>query len=253
MCAVPAFADPDVQGDDDTDSYRGVGSVLLSETWTGPTSQRIEAATCRGCRWSFHSSCRVNGMGCSSGSWATCPPGTARFDMRRSDGIGEPLTYRGTVCLGPRGPTPMRHVESAVRAEVARGLPPLAPRLASRAAVASTVSRVTVGVPTRAAFTMLVLEHRVQVRATARITWRWSTSHVMVSRESVVSHVWPTRGRARVSVSALWTADFSVDGLGPLPVEQNINQVGSFTTQVVGARPVLLVPTTGSPPGSRPG
>ena len=219
--------------------------MLLSDTWTGPTTQREKAATCEGCRWSFHSSCRVNGMGCSSGSWAVCPAGTARFDMRRSDTMGEPLTYRGTVCLGPRGPTPRRDVESAVRAQVVRGLPPLAPRLVSRAAVATMASRVTVGVPTSAQFTMLVLGHRVQVRATARITWRWPASPVTVSREPVVSHVWSTRGPATAHVSALWTADFSVDGLGPLPVEQNINQVGSITTWVVGARPVLLAPTAG--------
>lgn len=242
LCSAPATADPHVQGDDDTDSYSGVGAVVLSETWTGPASQRLESATCRGCRWSFHSSCRVNGMGCGSGSWAACPPGTARFDMRRSESDGGALTYRGTVCLGPRGPTTTRSVEHAARERVVHALPPLAPRLMSSAAVTSLASRVTVGVPTRVTFVMMVLGHEVRVNAKARLRWRWAKTQVTFSSEPEVIHRWSSRGRQVVVVSAQWTAHFSVDGLGPLPVEQKVNQVSSFFTQVVGARPVLLDP-----------
>ena len=141
--ATTAAADPTVTADDDTDSYRGIGAVLLSRAWSGAASERRSSATCGGCRWSFRSSCRTHGMGCSSGSWPGCPPGTARFDMLRSDSASDPLRYRGTACLGPGGPVTTGQVVSAVPDAVVARLRPLRPRLLSVAVVQSQLVRLS--------------------------------------------------------------------------------------------------------------
>ena len=177
-----AAADPTVTADDDTDSYRGVGAVLLSRAWSGAASERRSSATCGGCRWSFRSSCRTHGMGCSSGSWPSCPPGTARFDMLRSDSASDPLRYRGTACLGPGGPV------------------------------------TTVG----------------------KFTWRRPGLGADISTGPIASHMWLHPGSVRVHVSAMWTASFSVDDLGPFPVEQTITQRGSMNLRVHRTQKVLV-------------
>jgi len=240
LACTPAAADPTVTGDDDTDSYRGVGAVLLSRTWSGEPTERSRSATCHGCRWSFRSSCRTHGMGCSSGSWPSCPPGTARFDMLRSDSFSDPLRYRGTVCLGPGGPATPGHIAAVLRDTTVASLGPLRPRLLSAAAVQGQLTQVSVGVPARVTFPMVVAGVRVEVTAAGRFTWQWPERSAAASKGPVASHTWLSSGPVRVGVSAVWTATFSLDDLGPFPVEQTITQQGSIDLRVHRAQRVLV-------------
>lgn len=179
-------------------------------------------------------------MGCSSGSWPECPAGTARYEVLRSSASDEPLTYRGTVCLGAGGPaTPQRVTREIDDAVIARLLP-LHPHLLSSAVVRHHSSRLTIGVPAQVNFVMKVAGVDVMVNAQARVTWKWPDASSTSTMSSAVEHLWRTSGRVHVPVSAVWTANYRVAELGPFAVEQTITQSGSVTVMVRTARSVLV-------------
>jgi hypothetical protein len=163
--------------------------------------------------------------------------------MRRSEPGGGLLIYRGTVCLGPRGPLAKRTVDTAAREEILQQLPPLAPRVISSAVVRGFAARVSVGVPTRRTWNMQILDQSVVLQSDATISWSWGLGQSTVTRGAEASHTWRLAGHANVSVSAKWTAHFSVDGMDPMPVEQTINQTGSLQVHISPARAVLIVPS----------
>lgn len=160
--------------------------------------------------------------------------------MLRSDASGEPMRYRGTVCLGPGGPATSTNLATSLKDEAVARLGPLRPRLLSPAAVQGQRSRVSAGVPRTVTFPLAVAGLHVLVTAAGRFTWHGPEAAAIADTAPVASYFWRRCGPVQVQVSAVWTATFSVDGLGPFPVEQTITQEGSINLRVHRAKAVLV-------------
>lgn len=236
----PAAADTGVVGDDETDSYVGVGSLLLARTWTGTSRDRVAIARCDGCRWVVVRSCRSDHALCHWEQLPACPAGTVRFDVSFATSTISPLRFRGTTCIGAGGPPTQKRVQEFAQQQARERLPALAPRMLSAVAVTRTSSRFTSGAPTSMVFDLRVLGQPVRISAAATVTWRWSDGVTLRTTAPTVARSWVRSGHVRATATAVWNASYSVDGLGPFRVTQSIHQEGFLVVPVLRARAVLV-------------
>jgi len=111
--------------------YTVRGSLLLTEGFTGSSSQRREAALCDGCSWRITDYCpnTVDGdvINACIGTIPACPEGTVRMRVWRMRD-GEPWQPWGAACIGPQGPVTVASVTTRLRSEVPVHLPASAVR-----------------------------------------------------------------------------------------------------------------------------
>jgi hypothetical protein len=234
--------------------YVGSGGLLLpSDSFTGSDADRSDAATCAECRWALLPMChggQTGGIDCG-GAATSCPPGQfRRIVMLWRPGDRE-WREVGLVCLVDGAPVTVDEMGDRLSDVVVEDVPDLRPSyqpeggtLIGLPAIFDAGQPRTLG---ERQFTLVGFDIELHGRATW--TWTFGDGGSMSTDEpggawptTTVSHAYTRAGRYPVGVSAEWQAWFTVDGMGPWPVEGDpvVQTVGPLPLRVVEARAELI-------------
>ena len=241
----------DIHGDDGADRFTGVGAIVLPTG--GERGHRQTAATCVGCRWRMTDPCAY---ATDPGAEAACRTVEARCldggAMLRSfisrDG-GVTWEYVGMHCIPESGPVTVASLGTQVQESFEREVPPGTIRTQPATGVLPNLPVIfDSGQPER----LEASEHVVvgmRVRLAPRATWEWDfgdggtlTTTRSGSRypDTSVSHVYRASGAHVVRLRTVWRAEYTVDGLGPIPVPEPVVQEETSVVAVGQGRAVLV-------------
>lgn len=247
---MPASA-IDVIGDDAADAYAGSGGLLLPATVDDRDRER--AATCQDCQWRLVSPCVANMTAgeqvyCQLAA-VGCPRGAFRLRAWLREGAQAGWRDLGLVCVPSGGPVTVARVERELTERFERRLP--------ETGIAATPPRGVLpylpvvfdsGQPSVVPATTHQILGR-EVVLDPHPTWHWEfgdgatmTTDVPGSRypDLAVSHAYRSGGTMLVRVTTVWTARFTVDGLGPFTVSDPVRQTAQMRIEVGQARAVLV-------------
>lgn len=242
----------DVAPDPLAEQWVGTGGVVVpSSEWRGTDEDRQAAAACLGCTWSVTVLCTKGAYvdGDCTSDVLGCPEDATpvRIWLEQQD---EPARVVGRACL-TRKPTTVTDVGATVRDEARVSPPPLLPAVQP---ASGTLVRLPVVLRTGQAVDAVrgsdlsVLGLDVRLTASPRWHWvfgdgtdTWTTSPGGTWPDTSVSHAYRSAGVRTVTVTAVWDATFTVDGLGPFPVPgPAVTQDGSVSVDVRPARARLV-------------
>lgn len=240
----------DVVGDDAADAFVGTGSLLLPEG----VDERIrrEVADCPGCRWRLTSPCVDTELGNAFDGQRSCeaaPSNCRDGTLRRTwhdPGSGR-WRNLGLVCIRESLHTVAtmgRVVRDLLREEVP------AAQMVSWPASGAVTQMPTFFASRQPPGPIVVVRDMggYAVRLEARATWIWdfgdgSEREVQAAGAlragADVAHTYRLSGRWDVTCRTVWTAEFSVDGLGPFPVTSPVRQVVRQEVEVGEGRALL--------------
>ena len=162
---------------------------------------------------------------------------------------GQTWEYLGLHCIAPTGPVTVAAIGAEVQQAFVREVPAGTIRTQPEIGVLPHLPVLfDSGQPER----LPVSEHMVAgmlVRLAPRATWQWDFGDGGAletirsgSRypDTTVSHVYRAAGSHVVRLRTIWRAEYSVDGLGPIPVPEPVRQETTRSVQVGQARAVLV-------------
>lgn len=251
-------ANCEVVPDPDEAAYVGRGGLLLpADSFTGSPSDRVEAATCEGCRWALVPMCRGQGQGggvaCSPAA-TSCPPGEFRrivLLLRPQDAQWREV---GLVCLAGGAPTTVDDLADRLSDVVVERVPPLQPSFQPDGGTVVGLPAVFAANQSRGlgerSFTLVGFS----VVMDGRASWAWDFGDGTTVVTDQPGGPWPDLGVVHgydragsypVSVTASWEAWFTVDGLGPWPVDGDpvVQVADPLAVRVAQARAELVVGT----------
>lgn len=242
----------DVAPDPLSEQWVGTGGIVVpSSEWRGTDEDRQSTASCLGCTWSVTVLCTKGAYadGDCTSDVLGCPDDATPVRIWLEQ-PGEPARVVGRACL-TRKPVTVTDVGSTVRDQARVSPPPL-----SAAAQPAAAALVHLPVLFRTGQTrdavqqadLSVLDLDVRLTAVPRWHWEygdgtdgWTTSPGGRWPDTSVSHAYSTSGVRTATVTAVWDATFTVDGLGPFPVPgPPVTQTGSVTVDVRSARAHLV-------------
>ncbi len=251
--ALPAAAPAvDVGGDDAEDRFVGTGGLILPSTFP----DRTEVAQCPGCHWRLVSPCVDPDAGQAFSGTSPCASVTRGCGDGREllrvlvQAPGGPWRDLGVLCVGEAGPVTVTRVETEVGLRLTRMLPPPEPSSQPRRGIVTQIPVVfAAGQPAAWADGLVVLALPVTVRATPRWSWRFGDGATLDTADPggpyphvAVSHVYRRAGQLRVVLDTRWRATFTVDGLGPFDVRDEVWQQAGLPLGVGEGRALLTVP-----------
>lgn len=236
----------DVIGDDDRDVFVGTGSLILPEGMSRPG--REAAANCPGCQWRATLACDPVSPTACRGQARLCPNDHfwLKISMMQPGG---PWQVLGSQCFGPAGPTSREAFEISVSQRIEQAVPSLRP---SHRPPSGALPWIPVifdsGHPSGTMnWTWSIVGMPVTVWAQPSWAWQFHRGGSIMAADTPggpssrdgISHTYRTRGTHEVTVRATWRARYSVGSLGPLSVDEAVNQVEQFPVQIGEARAVL--------------
>ena len=252
--AVPAPRTADVHGDDERDEYVGTGGLILPGSVPEPT--RREVAGCPGCHWRLTSPCveaeagvPFDGNSACTSVVRGCPQG-ARLLRAWFEPAGGPWREIGLVCLAVGDPPTVATTGAAARDRFAEAVPPASGRSQPSTGVVAQLPVVfssgQAGADRAARY--VVAGQEVVLQAAPRWHWEFGDGATLTTDEPggrypvmTVSHTYRHAGRYPVRLTTTWSARFTVDGLGPFPVDEPIVQTDEIDVSVGEGRAVLAV------------
>lgn len=247
------LADPSVdvvtQGED---AYLVSGRFLLTDAVSDSASTAAKAASCIGCKWHLQKICpdpanspQHFGYNCSKPETYTCAGGASRYQIWFLDsGLWKPGDWqlRGTSCIGPKGPKPITQLQTEVLDTAVGYLPDL--KLQLRPKVNSLVNlptKVLVKSPNVFRFEVVVAGVLVQVNATASYRYEFQDGNTITTINREINHVYRSRGKYPIKVTAIWQATWQtpLHGNNPVPGDQ-LTQQQIIDADVIAARGRLV-------------
>lgn len=253
----PAYADVSVEADQENESYKVTGELLLDETFNGSFESQKQAETCQGCRWIIAKICYLDDEDGSirdcSGAADSCvrPDGEIGKKMKvwRKLGIDEPWLSVGLICLAPSGPVTPSTINFKINEQTIEYLPKLLP---------STQPNEHVLVNTEIYFltnqnrnfgprNLIITGVPITLNASAVWTWDFGDGTVVETFNSgagfpngEIKHIYETKGFKTVTITTTWQAKWSTINNQDLPVlGKNLVQKTTFNLLVHEARGVL--------------
>ena len=239
----------DVVGDNARAAYIGTGGLLLPLSFSGSKATKTNVANCLGCTWRYTIFC-MQGANTPCGHAAlSCPRGSLLYRV----GFGRTPTsvvVIGSVCWGSSQPLTRRLAESKVADYVVRYVPELRPGYAPSGGTLTSIPVIFwTGQPkTFRPPSFSLVGHVVTITATP--TWRWAWGDGGAVWKSVpgakfpsrqVTHQYRTPGTYDAAVTCVWTAKYSVTGVGTFEVSGDvIRQTKELQIPVKSARTVLV-------------
>ena len=237
-----------VVGDDERDAYVGTGGLVLPTSFTGSQEQRKSVSECLGCRWTYRVQCASDLHDMCMQAALSCPATTIRYEVWFQKLTSSPAQI-GTVCWGNAKPPTRVSISRELAQRRLEYVPDLKSGvLPSRETVQGLTNYFWTGQPhsyQSPAMTLSGLSVRVSAEPLWRWVWgdgtiQWTRSPGAVSRASSVAHKFTKPGRYRISVTTIWQATFSVEGLGTFPVVgPDIRQTDAIWLQVHGRHVAL--------------
>lgn len=239
---APASTAVTVIGDEETERFVGSGAVLLptSVGW----SDRVHASTCVGCRWKVTAPClrddEHGDAGCR-GTILGCPQGReiSRAWLARPGQDFEPV---GLFCPSDGEVTSVADATVRVSGQFARNIPPLSVKCAPERGVVVGIPLHCRSLQPSAQVSWVDSIAGYSVHTSAVATWHWDfqqflPSGAMAGQWSHVAHQpgadypgigvrqgFTVAGMHQVDVRAHWRGTFTVDGLGPFPINPGLDQ-----------------------------
>lgn len=256
---APAAASVDVVADPQSESFVGTGAVLLPSTVAQHT--RSEASRCVGCRWQVSTGCSSPDSSGDSAQNLVClapahrcsdgqPPRQVWFARPSQD--FEPV---GIFCPSDGNVTSVQDATRQVRGGFEHRIPPLAVSCEPRRGV-------VVGIPLHCrsgqpaatvSWSDSVAGFTVHTRAEA--SWEWTFRQVAPGSGVTWTHrsrdpgrQYPSPGIRQafsrpgvhvVEVTARWRGEFTVDGLGTFPIQDELEQRGRLNVPTGSALGVV--------------
>ena len=242
-------AGPNVGGNNSLAAYVGTGGLLLPGSFSGSAATKKSVASCLGCTWRYTIYCTQGaGLPCKH-AVTSCPRGSLLYRV----GFGRtPTTVAtiGSVCWGSGEPVTRRAVESRLSDQVLKYVPALKPGFNPAGGSITSIPVIFwTGQPTSfrpPAFS--ITGHTVTIDATP--TWRWSWADGSSQWKSVPGAAYPSRqithqyrspGTYAVGVTTVWSAEYTVAGVGTFAVDgEVIRQSKSLSVPVRSAQTVLV-------------
>jgi hypothetical protein len=251
---APASRAVDVHGDEERDRYVGTGGLILPGSVDHST--RVTVAECLDCQWRLSTPCLTSASGHPFDSQPTCLSVTGRCPDQRQllrawfRHAGEAWREVGTVCIAQGGPLTVSGAAGQVRH---RFVQDLAPPVASRQPTTGVVTQLPVlfdsgqhGGTLQAGYVLAGLP--VALTARSRWTWDFGDGSGVATTDpggrfphDAVAHAYRRAGGYDVTMTTIWSARFTVDGLGPFEVLESITQKAPLHVQVGEGRAVLAV------------
>ena len=257
LSQTPAFADVNIEPDQDSESYKITGELILDETFNGSFETQKQAETCQGCRWIIAKVCYLDDeegsiRDCSS-SADSClrPDGQTGKKMKvwRKLGENEPWLSLGLICLAPSGPVTPSTINFKIIEQTNEYLPKLLP---------STQPIEHVLVNTEVYFLSNQLRNfgprqlvitGIPITLSATPTWTWdfgdgtlleTSNNGSTYPNGEVRHIFKTKGLKSITVTANWQAKWATKNNQISPVlGNNLIQKTTFNLVVHEARGVL--------------
>ena len=246
----PVTADePNVVGDNSQAAYVGTGGLLLPGSFSGSSSTKRSVAVCLGCTWTYTIYCTQGaGVPCKH-AVTSCPKGSLRYRV----GFGrtpETVATIGSVCWGSSKPVTRQDVDSKIKDLVVQYVPHLSPGFSPRGGSLAAIPVIFwTGQPTNFSPPPFTLSgHRVAITATP--TWRWAWADGNSVWKSVpgadypsrqITHQYRSPGTYVVGVTTVWSAKYTVAGVGTFTVDgEVIRQSKALTVPIGSARTVLV-------------
>lgn len=240
-----AHASVEVIGDDEQDAFVGSGSLLLPPQIA--TDWRRSAASCPGCRWRSVIQCVMTTAGSCRGPARLC--GVDGFWLRifltGPDGVERNL---GAACFGPSGPVRREVAEALLADEVRALVPPLRTWRQPEGQVLPHLPVVFGVTQSESAIerSFEVIGLPIELIASPRWIWDFggSTLHTVSAGRpwpnQTIDRTFRRSGEMPVAVKAVWSATYTVAGVGPLEVVEPVTQDADVTVPVGQARAVLV-------------
>ena len=246
----PSYAlSSDVSGDNQMAAYVGTGGLLLPDSFSGSTQTRSQVSSCLGCTWKYTIYCMQDSDTPCRHAVVSCPAGSLLY--RVSFGL-TPSTVSeiGSVCWGSSQPLTRELAEANVSDYVIRYVPALVPGFDPPDGTLTSIPAIFwTGQPTILSPPSFTLSGR-NVTITARPTWRWVWGDGSAVWKSVPGAPYPSRqithqfresGDYQTQVTTVWTATYTVSGVGTFDVSgEVIRQTQMLQVPVKSARTVLV-------------
>ena len=239
----------DVSGDNQMAAYIGTGGLLLPDSFSGSTQTRSQVSSCLGCTWKYTIYCMQDSDSPCRHAVVSCPAGSLLY--RVSFGL-TPSTVSeiGSVCWGSSQPLTRELAEANVADYVIRYVPELVPGFDPPDGTLTSIPAIFwTGQPTILSPPSFTLSGR-NVTITARPTWRWVWGDGSAVWKSVPGAPYPSRqithqfresGDYQTQVTTVWTATYTVSGVGTFDVSgEVIRQTQMLQVPVKSARTVLV-------------
>jgi len=244
-----AAVSTDVTSDNEMVAYIGTGGLLLPESFSGSSDVRFQVANCLGCTWRYTIYCMQNSDAPCLHAVMSCPAGSLLYRV----GFGltpSAINVIGSVCWGSSQPLTRSLAEANVRDYAIRYLPKLAPGYAPPDGTLTSIPGIFwTGQPTILLPPSFNLSGR-SIMITATPTWRWIWGDGSVIWKSVPGAPFPSReithqfrspGNYQTQVTTVWTASYTVSGLGTFDVTgELVRQTQTLEVAVKSARTVLV-------------
>lgn len=234
------------------DGYLISGRFLITDSVTGSSSTAAKAASCIGCKWHLQKICPdpINspqhlGYNCSKPETYSCAGSANRYQVWFLDaGLWRPGDWqlRGTSCVGPQGPKPITQLQTEVLDTAIGYLPELKLQLRPKAnSLVNLPTKINVKSPNIFKFEVMVAGVAVQVNATATYRYEFQDGNLVTTTNREVNHVYRSRGKYPIKVTAIWQATWQtpLHGNNPVPGDQ-LTQQQVINADVLAARGRLV-------------
>lgn len=240
-----------VSGDNTNDAYVGTGGLLLPTSFTGGGSKSKAVASCLGCTWKYSIYCDVNNTtGLCTHAVATCPAGQIRYRVWFGQ-TPAAVSVIGSVCWGAGRPPTRRTVEAEIHDVAIRYVPKLSAAIQPRNGTLTSIPIIArTGQPTTFKPPAMTLAgRRVTIAATAK--WHWSWGDGFQEWKAVPGAAYPSKqithqyrkvGTYEIQVQTIWSAQFTIAGLGTYPVQGEIVTQEATLSLPVRTTDVALIP-----------
>lgn len=250
VCALVVFAAPahaaTVIGDDQQDRYVGSGGLILPGIFGHGTRDAV--ARCVDCRWRLRDPCAEHDENCRY-TPLPCPSDHRVLETLWSQDAGATWQSLGLWCVGPSGPRTVSSIGQHAHEELTASLPPSRPSVQPPRGIVTQIPTIwhAEQPPITTPIVMELVGQRVEITPIPRWSWDFGdggtlNTNVSGSRypDLAVSHTYRRVGRHTVTCTTTWEATFTVDGLGPFPVQEPITQRVTRVIRVHEARARLV-------------
>ncbi|MFM1826429.1 MAG: hypothetical protein RLZZ37_1064 [Actinomycetota bacterium] len=253
----PAKAEVTVESNQESESYKVTGELILDETFNGSFESQKQAETCQGCRWIIAKICYLDDEDGSikncSGAAESCnrPDGETGRKMKvwRKLGEDEPWLSVGLICLGPNGPVTPSAINFRINEQSIEYLPKLIPSTQPSNHVLVNTDIFFISNQNRIFGPKNLIITGIPITLTASASWTWDFGDGTVIETLIngagypngeIKHIYETKGLKTITVSTNWQAKWSTKNNLDLPVMgKNLVQKTTFNLLVHEARAVL--------------
>jgi len=247
--ATSIKSDTSVTADDNLDAYVGTGGLLLPALFDGDAHTRKAVADCLACIWKYSLFCEEGAEFACAHATTTCPPKMMRYRVKFGHSLST-LSTVGSVCWGFDEPPTRVKVMREIRSTQMRRVPPLVPGYwPDNECLTYVPIRAWSGQPQLfRPRSMRVGGFKISITASAMWNWSWGDGTTQWTGNpgayraaSPLSHAYSRPGRYKIWVHTIWSARYSIDGIGTYTLNEGpINQDSSLHLDVLASSPVLV-------------